>query len=855
VRFSPNRGSWAPRRAADYVGAVSAAASKHRVLACASLLTVALLAIVATAGGARGQSSRDNQPPSTPTNVRVTAATTSMVAVAWDEATDNVGVTSYDAYGEIRRNRVKETSLTVDRLPCGESFAIWITAVDRAGNRSPAAQVTVATQACRDTTPPTTPSHLRQSAASENAVVIVWDASRDDTGVVGYGVYRHGALVTVAKETNATMSGLTCGSVHGFEVDAVDAAGNRSPRGQVWAQTADCASPPPGDTTPPTQPAALSVAAATQTSVSLAWSPSTDAVGVTGYGVYRGSTLATTVPVPGATVSGLTCGTGYTFAVDAYDAAGNRSGKASVTGTTRPCNDTQAPTAPSNVQPTTRTATSIALSWSASSDNIGVAGYGVYRAGTMVGTPSSTSWIVSGLTCNTNYTLAVDAFDAACNRSTKTTIMVATTSCPDTSPPTAPTGLAVSGVSQTGATLAWSGSSDNVGVAGYDVYAQGSKVGTTSSTNHTYGSLTCGTSYTLGVVAFDAAGNRSSQSNATTTTSACSTPPPGGTWPSSYYTGPAGTRNILPPRQGALVGIWDSGGNGTDKIRAREAQVGRVFDIGAGSYGTSTTANFDGKLTKIRDEGRIPLASMHSSHTIAEVNAGVEDEWHRASARAVKALGVPTFVRLFHEFNGEWMRYYTPGDTAADAQPFIAAWRRVVSLWKGEGATNAVFVWHAANSNGTNAQVRYPGDAWVDWVANSSYTYQASQWVGFYQDYADPWQLLGWAREYKASDPARYNDLRYKPFVDSFGKPFMIGEMGHFEDSRKAQWFRSIKANLVGSFDSKQNGPFSNVLALLYSDYGTEADPNGKTWTIDRPADALAGFSDMVNDPYFKTRG
>ena len=247
---------------------------------------------------------------------------------------------------------------------------------------------------------------------------------------------------------------------------------------------------------------------------------------------------------------------------------------------------------------------------------------------------------------------------------------------------------------------------------------------------------------------------------------------------------------------------------------------------------------------------------MHSSQTIAEVNAGSEDEWHRASARAVKALGVPTFVRLFHEFNGDWMRYYTPGDSAAEGQAFIAAWRRVVSLWKGEGATNAVFVWAPAFANGANAQVRYPGDAWVDWIGNSSYTSSPQQWVGFYQDYADLWQLLGWGREYKVSDPGRYNDIRYKPLIDSFNKPFMIGEMGHFEDERKAQWFRNVKANLTGSFEpAKQNGAFSSVLAILASDYGREADPNGEEWTLDKPSTALAGFRDMVERPVLQDPG
>ena len=80
-----------------------------------------------------------------------------------------------------------------------------------------------------------------------------------------------------------------------------------------------------------------------------------------------------------ATVGGL-CGTAYTFAVDAYDAAGNRSG-ARRSPERRPCADTQAPTSPSSVHATSRTATSIALSWSASSDNVGVVGYGLYRAG------------------------------------------------------------------------------------------------------------------------------------------------------------------------------------------------------------------------------------------------------------------------------------------------------------------------------------------------------------------------------------------------------------------------------------------------------------------------------------------
>ena len=94
------------------------------------------------------------------------------------------------------------------------------------------------------------------------------------------------------------------------------------------------------------------------------------------------------------------------------------------------------PRAPTNVTASTRTTTSIALTWAPATDNVGVAGYGIYNAGQLVNTTAGTTGIVSGLTCGTNYTLAVDAFDATGNSSPKTTVMVSTLPCADTTPPT-----------------------------------------------------------------------------------------------------------------------------------------------------------------------------------------------------------------------------------------------------------------------------------------------------------------------------------------------------------------------------------------------------------------------------------
>jgi chitinase len=80
------------------------------------------------------------------------------------------------------------------------------------------------------------------------------------------------------------------------------------------------------DTQAPSVPGGLAVTGHTSSSVSLSWSASTDNVGVTGYEVYQGSSLATTVTGTSATVSGLSASTAYAFKVRARDAAGNLSG-------------------------------------------------------------------------------------------------------------------------------------------------------------------------------------------------------------------------------------------------------------------------------------------------------------------------------------------------------------------------------------------------------------------------------------------------------------------------------------------------------------------------------------------------
>ena len=148
----------------------------------------------------------------------------------------------------------------------------------------------------------------------------------------------------------------------------------------------------------------------------------------------------------------------------------------------------------------------MSLTWNASTDNVGVAGYKVYRNGVVVGTTAGTSYTVSGLACGTNYLFAVGAYDAAGNQATSSSRMAATDACPapDTAAPTTPAALTASLRPRTAVSLSWNASADNVGVAGYGVYNGTTLLTTTTSQTFTVSGLACGTSYTLAVDAFDA---------------------------------------------------------------------------------------------------------------------------------------------------------------------------------------------------------------------------------------------------------------------------------------------------------------------------------------------------------------
>jgi chitinase len=198
----------------------------------------------------------------------------------------------------------------------------------------------------------------------------------------------------------------------------------------------------PGGGTPDTQapsvPAGLTATTISTTQINLAWNASTDNVGVTNYKVFQGGTQLGTVPGAGASVTGLSPGTMFSFTVSACDAAGNCSAQSASASATTLSADTQAPTVPTGLTATAGGTTQINLVWNAATDNVGVTNYKVFLGGTQLGTALGTSTSVGGLLPGTMYGFTVSACDAAGNCSAPSASASAVTTA--ASPPPTCTG-------------------------------------------------------------------------------------------------------------------------------------------------------------------------------------------------------------------------------------------------------------------------------------------------------------------------------------------------------------------------------------------------------------------------------
>ena len=292
--------------------------------------------------------------------------------------------------------------------------------------------------------------------------------------------------------------------------------------------------------------------------------------------------------------------------------------------------DTQAPSAPTNLAVLSTSTASANLSWTASTDNVGVSYYRIFVNGVFHSNSNATTATVSGLAQGTTYTFYVIAVDAANNASPQSNTATGTT-LTDTQAPTAPLNLSVTSVGTNNIAVQWTAATDNVGVTSYDIYVNGELMGSTSSTSTNIANLNPLTAYSIYIVAKDAAGNVSPQSNTVTATTTALSVNCGD---ESFETIPPSTSNYSTYNWISNGVSWTSEDSRTDQTingRAITIRNGFVTALsvpnGIGEFKVTTQLKFSGSAGTLKifvngtDTGKtVPYSSTATTTTVTGIN-------------------------------------------------------------------------------------------------------------------------------------------------------------------------------------------------------------------------------------------
>jgi hypothetical protein len=167
-----------------------------------------------------------------------------------------------------------------------------------------------------------------------------------------------------------------------------------------------------------------------------------------------------------------------------------------------------------------------------------------------------------------------------------------------------------------------------------------------------------------------------------------------------------------------------------------------------------------------------PLSYEGRKFPLARIQHGRYDRYIRESARAAAAWGRPILVRFAHEMNGTWYPW-ARGVAGNTSYRIKAVWRRVVRLFREQGATNVEWVWTPNVNTSGHFPFRdlYPGDRWVDWVGFDGFN----------------WALRGEWHSF-----TEIVDNTYEEIAKLTSRPMIVGETGSSESGGdKAAWVSS----------------------------------------------------------------
>jgi chitodextrinase len=274
----------------------------------------------------------DTQAPTAPANLRVVDRQLTTISLDWDAASDNLGVVYY----RVSYNNDEFVQYTTDtsyllwRLRPAMDLQIRVSALDEAGNMSPAREVRTSTLV--DTEAPTTPQDLRVTGQSATSVRLSWTNSVDnDQGAaeLDYLIDDGTVTRTVHVVTSTAITGLATNRTHTFTIRARDRSGNLSGTTQVSTFI---------ENVPPSVPTNLRQTGTADGQAVFGWDPSTDNSGTISHYIvqfHTGQTFTTgrSIRITDLIVDCLLPPDPdiVTFTVTARDRSGNRSPSASIT--------------------------------------------------------------------------------------------------------------------------------------------------------------------------------------------------------------------------------------------------------------------------------------------------------------------------------------------------------------------------------------------------------------------------------------------------------------------------------------------------------------------------------------------
>ncbi|MDD5028251.1 MAG: S8 family serine peptidase [Rhodoferax sp.] len=533
--------------------ALTAASSyRYSVAACdaAGNCTAPSLAVLATTPAVLS----DVQAPTVPTGLTGRGSSVSALSLSWLDASDNVGVSQYKLYrnGTLLQALVNVTSYADSGLTPSTSYSYTVAACDAAGN-------------CSAQSPALAVSTLSPFSASTPLII---------DGAVSVNTSGNLATISIGSIVNRS-DYLTSGSLR-IELWAFDTPFTGSELGYKTASIRTSAitggvdqlapyqsltgltlslpyAPPPAgntqlvvfvteysatctqvdkfcyayyvnlhETQAPTIPGALAASAVSSSQIDLVWADASDNVGVATYQVYRnGALVAVLGNVTRFSDVGLAAAASYSYRVTACDAVANCSAQsASATATTPVAPDTHSPSVPSGLTATVLGSSQVTLTWNAATDNTGVVSYNVYSSGALVATLGNVTSTTRATAPATRYSYSVSACDAVANCSGQSVaVPVTTPALADTTPPSAPTNLIATPVSQSAIDLSWAQATDDVAVTQYKVVREGSLLATLGNVSSFADTgLRAGTAYRYSVQACDALANCSVPSAAASAT-------------------------------------------------------------------------------------------------------------------------------------------------------------------------------------------------------------------------------------------------------------------------------------------------------------------------------------------------